>query len=208
MKKTVLILLFIILVVFNVSAKDASSDFDTQYREWKKKSNFNGLTQEMKIAGNVNPSGNVTITIFDSENYNEPKGIPFDIVGGDVSLPAGRQIGEFSLFSNTPHVKLTIAATPLTSGSEELDYNLLFSYRFEAYGEDGKPIGDMTAGKFEVHSDRVSVSHEIKANSDHQQIDISGANGSINIHIDENDAEVASPGFYESTVTVSMEVSE
>lgn len=207
MKKTVLILLFIILVVFNVSAKDASSDFDTQYRAWKNKSNFNGLKQEMKIAGNVNPSGNVTITIFDSENYNETKGIPFDIAGGDVATSAGRQIGEFSLFSNSPHVKLTVAATSLISGSEQLDYELSFSYRFESYGNDGKPVGTMTAGEFSVTSG-TSKEHEIKAGSDHQQIDISGANGSINIHIEDRVAKAAAPGFYESTVTVSMEVIE
>ena len=208
MKKTVLILIFLILVVFNVSAKDASSDFDTQYSAWKNKSNFNGLTQEMKIAGNVNPSGNVTIIIFDSENYNETKGIPFDIVGGDVSTLAGRQIGEFSLFSNSPHVKLKVTATPLISGREELDYELSFSYRFEAYGNDGKPVGTMTAGEFSVTSDKTSYEHVIKAGTDHQQIDISGANGSINIHIKGRDAQDAAPGFYESTVTVSMDVIE
>lgn len=208
MKKTVLLLLFVILIVFNVSAKKASSDFTKQYKAWKSKSNFDSLTQEMKIAGNVNPSGNVTITIFDSENYSETKGIPFDIVGGDVSTPAGLQIGEFSLFSNSPRVKLKVTATPLVSGSEQLDYELLFSYRFESYGSDGKPVGTMTAGKFSVSSDGISEEYDIEAGSDHQQIDISGANGSINIHIKDSVAKAAAPGFYESTVTVSMEVIE
>lgn len=208
MKKIVLVLLLSILIVFSLSAKDATSDFNIEYKKWKSGSNFNGLTREMKIAGNVYPSGNITITVFDSENHNGEKGIPFDIVGGDVSAPAGRQIGEFSLFSNSPHVKLTVKATPLRSGREILNYELLFSYRFESYGDDGKPVDKMKAGTFSVLSDEVSKENEINADSDHQKIDISGANGSINIHIEDSAAKAAAPGFYESTVTVSMEVIE
>lgn len=208
MKKIVLILLLSIAIFSQATAKTPTSDFAEQYNKWKSDSKFSGLTHEMDIQGNVNPAGNISITIFDSSN-DENKGIPFDIAGGDVSLPAGRQIGEFTLFSNSPHVKLTVNASPLVSGSEELTYTLKFSYKFASYGDDGKLDGEMTAGEFSVDSDNKETIHEINAGSEHQQININGgANGGINIYISEDDANAAAPGFYESTVTISMEVIE
>ena len=207
MKKIILITLLSIAILNLATAKTSTSVFKDQYEKWKSDSKFTGLTHEMDIRGSVDPAGNVAITIFDSNN-DENKGTPFDIAGGDVSLPAGRQIGEFTLFSNSPHVQLIITASPLISGSEEVSYNLKFSYKFASYGDDGKLEGDMTAGDFEVPSDNESHTIDIKAGSTHQQIDINGANGGINIYISENDADAAAPGFYESTVKIAMEVSE
>lgn len=207
MKKIVLILLLSIVIFSQATAKTPTSDFTEQYNKWKSDSKFSGLTHEMDIRGSVTPAGNISITIFDSSN-DESKGIPFNIAGGDVSLPAGRPIGEFTLFSNSPHVKISVTASPLKSGEEELSYTLKFSYKFASYGDDGKLEGEMTAGEFDVSSDNVSHPHEIKADSEHQQIKINGANGGINIYIAEDDANVAAPGFYESTVMISMEVIE
>lgn len=207
MKKIVLIILLTIAIFNQATAKTPTSVFKDQYEKWESDSKFTGLTHEMDIRGSVDPAGNVAITIFDSNN-DENKGTPFDIAGGDVSLPAGRQIGEFTLFSNSPHVQLIITASPLISGSEEVSYNLKFSYKFASYGDDGKLEGDMTAGDFEVPSDNKSHTIDIKAGSTHQQIDINGANGGINIYISENDADDAAPGFYESTVKIVMEVGE
>ena len=111
MRKTILLLLSFISLVFNLYAnqgfinnplKDNKVSFENQYKEWKSKFNFESLTNPLDISGRVDPYANIQIVIIESTEENNFQGIPFDIMGDDVtnSAKAGRRIGDFTIFSN------------------------------------------------------------------------------------------------------------
>lgn len=212
MRKTILLLLSFISLVFNLYAdqgfinnplKDNTVSFKTQYTEWKNKINFESLTNPLDISGRVDPYANIQIVIIESTEENNFQGIPFDIMGDDVtnSAKAGRRIGEFTIFSNSPKVTLTVDVGPLVSGNFSVDYELIFNYRYSYYDENNKVINVTKEDSFFSSNEDAG---QLVFESTNPTSKINFKSGSIRAKVPLNNAINAAPGPYTSTVQITM----
>lgn len=211
MRKTILLLLSFISLVFNLYAnqgfinnplKDNTVSFKNQYKEWKSKFNFESLTNPLDISGRVDPYANIQIVIIESTEENNFQGIPFDIMGDDVtnSAKAGRRIGDFTIFSNSPKVTLTVDVGPLESGNFVVDYELIFNYRYSYYDENNNEIDVTKEDSFFSNE----VAGQLVLESTNPTSKINFKSGSIRAKVLLNNAINAAPGPYTSTVQITM----
>lgn len=211
MRKTILLLLSFISLVFNLYAnqgfinnpfKNNTVSFENQYKEWKSKFNFESLTNPLDISGRVDPYANIQIVIIESTEENNFQGIPFDIMGDDVtnSAKAGRRIGDFTIFSNSPKVTLTVDVGPLESGNFLVDYELIFNYRYSYYDENNNEIDVTKEDSFFSNE----VAGQLVLESTNPTSKINFKSGSIRAKVPLNNAINAAPGPYTSTVQITM----
>ncbi len=210
MKKVVFLIVMLFVITGVYADKISDEKFRDRFDLWKSGSQFNGLTKEMRVGGSISPSGRVSIELIDSVSESDLEGVPFDLGANGSNIfeangPGGRKIGSFSMFSNSPYAEVSVTVDPLetgySGGTHSIPYQIVFGYQYEIYGDDGRPV-DMVPGKANCSSSQTTAI-SFSLSSDHQQIN---ATGDLRVLVDQESAEAAPPGWYESNVTITMEV--
>lgn len=135
------------------------------------------LTTPLELMGFIRQYHMVEIVpVEENEAGNQGFGMPFDIMGSDVSYKAdrttGRQIATWTIASTYAPISIRISAEPLQSianPSVVIDYYLSFRYNYANFDDYGKSTGS-TFGYIIVSSTEDSVSQELTNQSSGGQI--------------------------------------
>lgn len=182
-----------------------------------------GLTKALELMGFIRQYHMVEILpIEENESRTLGYGMPFDIMGNDVSYQSnktiGRQIATWTIASTYAPISIEITATPLEDLAKtvSIDYYLCFRYNYAKFNDNGISTGS-NSGYIVVSSKADDTDPDVTSMP--VKLENESTNGSGQIYpiisrsqdvrfmfFDYSDSEKANwpGGYYTSTVTIRI----
>lgn len=181
----------------------------------------NSLTRALDLMGFIREYHMVEIQPIKDEtaNHTQGYGMPFDIMGSDVSYKGehnenmGRWIANWTIASTYAPVTIRISATPLKDLGQttSIDYFLCFRYNYAMFNDEGIASG-YNAGYIVVKSDASGGGEEqildnVSTGGGGQIYPIISKSQDVRFMLDNYSQDVKESwpgGYYSSTVTIEF----
>lgn len=178
-----------------------------------------GLTRALDLMGFIREYHMVEIQPIKDEtsNHSQGYGMPFDIMGSDVSYKEdktiGRRIATWTIASTYAPVTIRISATPLKDlgQTSSIDYWLCFRYNYAMFNDAGIASG-YNAGYIVVKSDASGggveqILDNVSTGAGDQIYPIISNSQDVRFMLDNYSQDVKESwpgGYYSSTVTIEF----
>lgn len=172
------------------------------------------LTKGILINGFIKTYCIATITPIEA-NSSSTIGVPFNIMGSDVSYQAdqrlGREVARWSIATNLSNTRLIFNATPLQSDSDALvKVNYFMTFRLCYYGEDASGNTTTTIDYVTVPSDSQDHITMITnlASTNNEVLPIISLDQDVRVMLDNyssSEKEAWPTGYYYGDVVLTLE---